>query len=177
MPALLTYTSTPPRRSASASTAGATVAASPTSRYATCARTPFAEISAAVRAAASSSANHVMPTSSPAAARATATARPMPDSAPVTMARRERAGEGSWSAVTPRTYDPPLGGDGALTSCPGSDRYRTGIGGYGAVTPGRRFGCGVHGTMPRATMAADESRSEEHTSELQSLMRTTYAVI
>src|SRR3546814_3741887 len=46
------------------------------------------------------------------------------------------------------------------------------------VKPRRSFGIGVKGLVIRAKVAGKEQarRSEEHTSELQSLMRTSYAV-
>src|SRR3546814_9227026 len=40
----------------------------------------------------------------------------------------------------------------------------------------RAIGAATHAVIARAEAAADQHRSEEHTSELQSLMRISYAV-
>src|SRR3546814_13694524 len=47
---------------------------------------------------------------------------------------------------------------------------------YGARTRASGHGDGAHGRAPQAQAGTRDQRSEEHTSELQSLMRTSYAV-
>ena len=88
VPALLTNTSTPPSSSASASITSPHPARSVVSSRATAARRPVARTSSAVAEAPGSSSCQVMPTSIPAAASATAIARPIPESEPVTIAVR-----------------------------------------------------------------------------------------
>src|SRR3546814_19374586 len=47
---------------------------------------------------------------------------------------------------------------------------------YAAHTPAPLSHCCRHGQVARAQVRVDAERSEEHTSELQSLMRISYAV-
>ncbi|CAM5415388.1 hypothetical protein SGRIM128S_04618 [Streptomyces griseomycini] len=93
VPALLTSTSTRPRRSHSSSTVSAAAGSRVRSIGAVSARRPFARTSSAVRSAPSWSLCQVMPTSMPAAARRTAVARPMPESAPVITATLVRGAD------------------------------------------------------------------------------------
>ncbi len=86
VPALFTNTSSPPIASASSSTTSAPRDGSVRSRWRTSARWPVAFTSAAVWRAPGSSVFQVTPTSQPASARATAVARPIPESLPVTIA-------------------------------------------------------------------------------------------
>src|SRR3954470_8048736 len=86
VPALLTSTSSPPSASASSSTTDGPFVASERSRRRTSARRPMRRTSSAVSFAPASSSCQVMPTSKPSRASATAVARPMPESEPVTMA-------------------------------------------------------------------------------------------
>ena len=86
MPALLTKTSSPPSCSASSSITSPQPASSVVSSWATTARRPSARTSSAVSWAPFSSECQVMPTSMPGSASATAVARPMPESEPVTIA-------------------------------------------------------------------------------------------
>jgi hypothetical protein len=88
VPALFTKTSTPPRRSARSSTTSPQLASSEVSKCATTTLAPAARTSAAVSCAPASSMCQVTLISRPAAARATAVARPIPESEAVTMAAR-----------------------------------------------------------------------------------------
>src|SRR3546814_9008835 len=49
-------------------------------------------------------------------------------------------------------------------------------GGIFQSVPAHRHGCGIHGIGDRDPFPVEARRSEEHTSELQSLMRISYAV-
>src|SRR5579885_375674 len=88
MPALLTRMSTGPSRRSASSNTRATAASSRTSSWHTSARRPWLSTRDLVSAAPASSRRYVTTTSAPASAKAAAIACPMPESAPVTSARR-----------------------------------------------------------------------------------------
>src|SRR5690625_4780139 len=88
VPEDITRASTPPIASARSSTTAPPVCGSVRSSCRTWAVAPSARTSSAVRSAPSSSVCQVRPTSRPGVASATAVARPIPESAPVTMTRR-----------------------------------------------------------------------------------------
>src|SRR3546814_2849951 len=70
-----------------------------------------------------------------------------------------------------REYLPHLGGHGAIDLEPGADEQQVGA---EPPRPGARHG-GADAIFARL-IAGGGDRSEEHTSELQSLMRISYAV-
>src|SRR5919206_4180093 len=107
MPALATTRSSPPARSANASTAARTAAASPTSQRSAIERGP------SCRASASPAERDASPTVAPRADSSVARARPIPRDAPVTNARVEESIR-IRPTLPAREYDPVMSQDATV---------------------------------------------------------------
>src|SRR4051794_13656518 len=88
IPALLTRMSSPPKAARASAASDSTAAGEPRSAVSTAVRTPWVLVIVSACSASCAAARPCRTTSAPAAARASATAAPMPRDAPVTRARR-----------------------------------------------------------------------------------------
>src|SRR3954466_16416369 len=142
--ALLTSTSSRPSSSMVRPTSERQCSRSPTSPAAVMQRRPASSTRRLVSAASSSSSRYEQSTSAPSRAKANATARPMPESAPVIRATR--------SVIRPRpTYVfSPWSASGRIAcSRPGGSCSCSGNGGVGSACVGSRLV--IHADYPSAT--------------------------